>query len=49
MDQQVKERLDGIEGKLDTLIERLDQAERRLGAFLTGPGKAFAKMLGLKG
>jgi hypothetical protein len=44
MDQQTKDRLDGIDAKLDRLMEKLEQAESSLGAFLAGPGKGFAKV-----
>ena len=44
MDQQTKDRLDGIDRKLDELLEKLERAEESLGAFLAGPGKGFAKV-----
>lgn len=49
MDQQLKDRLDGLEDKLDQLITRLDAAERTLGAFLNGPGKSIGRVFGIRG
>lgn len=43
---ETDERLKRVEEKLDQLIQRADQAERVVGAFLLGPGRKFAKLIG---